>query len=116
MNLLKNKKAEWESWLTGVELKKPEQVAPASFELEQNYPNPFNPVTTIKYQLQKDARVELQVFDVIGRKVQTLVKTNQPAGFHEVKFDGKGLASGVYICSLKVDKQQVQNIRMLLLK
>jgi hypothetical protein len=69
---------------------------PISYMLHQNYPNPFNPSTTIKFELPKTLHVSLKVYDVLGREVSVLVNDKREAGYHEVKFDGSGLASGVY--------------------
>ncbi|MCH8525419.1 MAG: T9SS type A sorting domain-containing protein, partial [Balneolales bacterium] len=75
---------------------------PAHVALEQNYPNPFNPSTTIKYALPEVSSVRLDVFDVMGRRVATLVNNDQhAAGYHTVSFDGSRLASGVYIYRLQ---------------
>ncbi len=60
-----------------------------SFRLYQNYPNPFNPTTTIKYQLHKDGKVTLQIYDVLGRLVRTLVNMKQAAGYYDLCWDGK---------------------------
>jgi photosystem II stability/assembly factor-like uncharacterized protein len=68
--------------------------------LFQNYPNPFNPSTTIRYALAKRSRVTLNVFNTLGQEVVALVNEVQDAGYHEAKFDGTGLASGVYIYRL----------------
>jgi hypothetical protein len=69
---------------------------PSSFSLEQNYPNPFNPTTTIAYELQTSGDVKLQVFDVMGRVIGTLVDQHQSAGKHQINFDAQNLASGSY--------------------
>ncbi len=73
--------------------------------LEQNYPNPFNPVTTINYILPIQSSVRLEVFDIIGRQVATLVDKSQEAGQYTVNFDSRqlsGLSSGVYMYRLQV--------------
>ncbi|MBZ0203149.1 MAG: T9SS type A sorting domain-containing protein [Ignavibacteria bacterium] len=70
---------------------------PGKFLLEQNYPNPFNPFTLIKYQVPVSTNVKITVFDILGKKVATLVDQKKEAGFHEVEFSGKNLASGLYI-------------------
>lgn len=75
----------------------------SSFELFQNYPNPFNPVTKIKYRISESASVQLKVFDLLGREVETLVNEEKPAGIYEVLFDGKKLSSGVYIYALQTE-------------
>jgi hypothetical protein len=69
---------------------------PTEFTLHQNHPNPFNPTTTIKYELPLDARVTLNVYDVLGKEVLTLVDGFVPAGYHQVQLDGSRLSSGVY--------------------
>lgn len=74
---------------------------PAEFRLSQNYPNPFNPVTVINYQLSSFSKVQLKVYDMLGREVATLVNEGKPAGNYTVEFNGNGLTSGVYIYSLR---------------
>ena len=73
---------------------------PNEFILEQNYPNPFNPTTVISYQLPVSGNVTLKVYDLLGREVATLVNEYNPAGSHEVKFDGSVLPSGIYFYRL----------------
>jgi 5'-nucleotidase len=72
-----------------------------NFELGQNYPNPFNPSTVIRYALPSKARASLTVFNALGQVVKELVNENEEAGYHEVRFDGTGLASGVYFYRLQ---------------
>ncbi len=74
---------------------------PESFQLYQNYPNPFNPSTTIRYSIPESAFVTLQVYDVTGREIQTLVTKVQEPGVHSIDFDSSGLASGVYLYRLQ---------------
>jgi hypothetical protein len=69
---------------------------PAAFSLCQNYPNPFNPTTTIRYGLPNKSHVTLIVFNALGQQVSRLADEDQDAGYHEVNFDGSGLASGVF--------------------
>jgi len=71
--------------------------SPAQFALLRNFPNPFNASTTIRFQLPEASLVKLDVYDVSGRWVSTLVDGWREAGSHEVAFDGSNLASGVYI-------------------
>jgi hypothetical protein len=70
---------------------------PSTYRLEQNYPNPFNPVTFIQYQLPIESSVKIQLYDLLGREVKTLISKDQPAGYHEVKLNASDLASGIYI-------------------
>jgi len=75
---------------------------PSEMRLDQNYPNPFNPSTTIRYALPMRTHVTLTVFNTLGQQVVTLVNESQDAGYHDVRFDGSGLASGVYFYRLQV--------------
>ncbi len=79
---------------------------PSDFRLEQNYPNPFNPSTTISYVLPVGGTVRLSVVALDGREVATLVAGNESAGTHVVRFDAgqQQLASGVYLCVLRLGK------------
>jgi len=74
---------------------------PLTYTLGQNYPNPFNPSTSITYQLKSAGQVRLSVYDILGREVAVLVDGMQTQGAHEARFDGNGLASGVYIYRLQ---------------
>ncbi len=87
----------------------------STFVLRQNYPNPFNPSTTIEYSLKRPASVTLEVFNVTGQKVATLVDGRQKAGEHKVVFDAADLASGVYFYKLTADKVS-RTRKMMLLK
>ncbi len=73
---------------------------PATFKLDQNYPNPFNPSTVISFVLTARGNVTLEVFDMLGRRVQTLVDQAMDAGSHSVKFEAVHLASGIYTACL----------------
>lgn len=74
---------------------------PTEVGLNQNYPNPFNPATVISYQLPVSSEVRLEVYDLVGRKVASLVDGHVDAGMHSVNFDASNLSSGVYIYRLK---------------
>ena len=87
--------------VTGVAVK----VLPTEYSLSQNYPNPFNPSTVIEFALPKDSHVTLELYNILGQKVMTLVDEVQPAGYHSVKFDGTNLASGMYLYRLSTGQQ-----------
>ncbi len=78
---------------------------PAVFALEQNYPNPFNPATSIKYSIPENQQVRLNVYNLLGQKVMTLVNGLQKAGEHEVSFNAANFASGVYFYKLEAGTQ-----------
>jgi len=77
---------------------------PVDFALHQNYPNPFNPTTTIRFDLPNATFVEVSVFDLLGRKVATLVRQRTEAGSHYLTFDGATLPSGIYFYRIKTDQ------------
>lgn len=74
--------------------------SPKSFFLMQNYPNPFNPVTEIKYSLPRSCYVKLEVFNLLGQKVVTLVDRKQDAGHKSVRWNARSFASGWYFCRI----------------
>lgn len=88
---------------------------PDKFELYNNYPNPFNPTTTIRFALPLEGPVKLSVYDVLGRKVADLIDENLQADFHEITWNARNLASGVYIYRL-VTQDGVFTKKMSLIK
>jgi len=86
----------------GVEEEK--NLLPVEFTLYQNYPNPFNPETTIKFDIPETDFVTLKIYDVLGNEIKTLVYENKSPGSYNVKFNGGGLASGMYIYKLSTSK------------
>ena len=74
---------------------------PTAFALRQNYPNPFNPVTTIQYDLPKDSRVTLRIYNVLGQEVATLIDGQQEAGTQSTQWIANDYASGFYIYRLE---------------
>lgn len=93
---------------------------PADFALHQNYPNPFNPSTTIAYSLAKRSHVQINVFNLMGQRVRTLVDEFKAAGAHEVQWNGRSDAgvpvpSGAYFYVLKSGEVTLQR-KLLLLK
>ena len=96
------------------------RVVPRRTHLAQNVPNPFNPTTRIAFELPRSADVELQVFNVAGRRVRTLLDDHKSAGIHEVVWDGlddRGVAmpSGTYFYRIRVDGNRLTR-KMQLLK
>ncbi|QQS36378.1 MAG: T9SS type A sorting domain-containing protein [Ignavibacteriales bacterium] len=86
-----------------------------SFELKQNFPNPFNSSTIIKYVVETESKIELTVYDLLGRLVKILVRESQKPGNYEVNFDGKDLATGVYFYNLRYGNYQATK-KMLMIK
>ena len=79
----------------------PVPAVPSNFSLSQNYPNPFNPNTIINYSLAKEGNVRIIVYNSLGSKVATLVDGFKPAGNYSVQFNGRNLASGMYVYRLE---------------
>jgi len=92
---------------------------PQTFELRQNYPNPFNPTTKIKYELQNAGKVKIEVFNLLGQRIKTLINKQMPAGSHEVEFTAKNLPSAVYLYRIVVDSfgeaGEFQQVRKMIL-
>ena len=86
---------------------------PQKITLGQNYPNPFNPTTTITFDLAKQEQVRLEVFDLLGRKVATVVDGMKTAGSHQVRFDATNLSSGMYLYRLSAG--DVSEVRRMVL-
>ncbi len=90
-----------QSSVTGVESQPAANNTPTNFELKQNYPNPFNPSTNIEYDLPARSFVQLDVYNILGVKVASLVNGIRSAGAHNVTFSPDNLSSGLYIYQLK---------------
>jgi hypothetical protein len=89
--------------------------APVKYKLKQNHPNPFNPSTKIKFTLPKSEHAKIEVYNIIGQKIQTLLNKSMPAGYHEVEFNGLNLSSGVYL--YRIEAGEWQDVKkMILLK
>jgi hypothetical protein len=84
--------------------------------LGQNYPNPFNPTTTIGYELQMTAEIELSIYNLLGQKLATLVSGRQAAGYYQVKWDAAGQAGGVYFYRLRTESGFLATKKMVLVK
>ncbi len=88
---------------------------PSEYSLLQNYPNPFNPSTTIRFSVVKRENVSLKVYNAIGQEVMLLLNKEFDPGFHEIDFNAKGLASGIYFYQLEAGNFKDVK-KMLLLK
>ena len=89
---------------------------PGEFKLYANYPNPFNPVTTIRFDVGEASHEStLRIYDISGRNVATLINGQLQSGTYEVKWDARGIASGIYISEL-ISGQNRQTQKMVLLK
>jgi hypothetical protein len=92
-----------------------ENTLPDNFTLHQNYPNPFNPTTIISYDLPENTEVNLSVYDMMGRRVATIVNENVAAGSHRVEFDAGTLSSGTYMYRLQAGGN-IQTKKLTLIK
>ena len=92
-----------------------EDLLPDSYELSQNYPNPFNPATTIQLALPQKSNVRLEIFNLLGQRVASLINGELEAGYHEINWDAGNAPSGVYFYRLTADSHTLTR-KMLLLK
>jgi len=93
-----------------------ERPSPANlFELIQNYPNPFNPITTIKYSVFTSSFVDIKIFDVLGRVIETLVSDEKKPGNYNINFNASKLPSGLYFCRMQA-KNFEETKKLLLIK
>ena len=74
---------------------------PRECSLSQNYPNPFNPTTSFEFRVASSELVAIEVFDVMGRKIATLLRGVWAPGVYTVSWDAAGLPSGVYFCRMQ---------------
>ena len=88
---------------------------PLNYALYQNYPNPFNPSTEIVFDLKADGFVTLEIFNILGQSVASLINKNMEAGHHQIMFDASNLSSGLYIYQIHVNNFTMQR-KMLLMR
>lgn len=101
--------------LAGVSAVRSAPAPPGCFGLSQNYPNPFNPATTIRYGLPSRSHVLLTVYNTLGQRVALLQNGEQEADYHEIRFDGSNLPSGVYFCRMQAGSY-TETMKLLLLR
>lgn len=92
---------------------------PNEYKLYQNYPNPFNPVTTIKFDIPSKTKtgfVKIEIFDMLGKKITSLINENLSAGSYSVNFDASSLPTGTYIYRLSADNKVISARKMLIIK
>jgi len=90
-------------------------AAPEEFGLGQNYPNPFNPASTISFAVPKQTQVRIQVFNVLGQLIATLVNEEKAPGRYSVTWEAGSMPSGVYLCRMLAG-DHVQTRKMILAK
>ena len=102
------------------DVSEPIEILPSSFTLSQNYPNPFNPSTVISYQLPKQCRVQIKIYDAIGNEIRSLIDEEKSAGKYNILWDsrnnyGARVSSGVYFYKITADGF-AQTKKMILMK
>jgi surface protein len=95
-------------------------LVPDNFALHQNHPNPFNPITSLRYDLPEDGLVNINIYDMMGRIVKTLINSSQTAGYKEVQWNatndlGQPVSAGMYIYTIQTGEFR-QTRKMVLLK
>ena len=95
-------------------------ILPSEYALYQNYPNPFNPITKIRYDLPLTEYVSIGIYDLMGRKIKSLINTNQNAGYRSINWDatndlGQPVSAGMYIYTIQAGEFR-QTRKMVLLK
>ena len=104
----------------GVTNNSDENLVINEFELYQNFPNPFNPTTTFTYLLKETGNVRLEIYDVLGNKIDEPVNEVEPSGKHKIKWmaknsNGATLPSGIYFAKLRWEGLQ-KSIKIILMK
>jgi hypothetical protein len=92
-----------------------QSTIPDEYSLIQNYPNPFNPSTTISFSVPTNGHVTINVFDVNGRLVSTLLDDSMSSGYHHVTWDAADMSAGLYIYTLQAEGISLSN-KMILMK
>ncbi|MEE8418233.1 MAG: T9SS type A sorting domain-containing protein, partial [candidate division Zixibacteria bacterium] len=93
----------------------PDIPSPEKFSISQNYPNPFNAMTVIRYSLPEPSDVIIEIYDILGRKVETLVNEKQPVGYHQEIWDATVRSSGIYFYRIQAGDHS-ETRKMVLIK
>jgi hypothetical protein len=93
---------------------------PSTFSLSQNYPNPFNPSTTIEYEVPSESHVQINIYDILGRQINTIINENQSTGSHSILWQaidekGERLSDGVYFYQI-IAGEYKRTMKMVILK
>ena len=88
---------------------------PEKYKLEQNYPNPFNPSTTISYEIPREEKVSIKIYNALGKEIATLINKIQSAGKYKVEWNAENFVSGIYFYSIKLN-DYVLTKKMVLIK
>lgn len=99
----------------GVLISANENYTPTLYSLNQNYPNPFNPSTVVQYAIPEATNVKIEIFNITGEKVATLVDEFKSEGYYEISFDASGLPTGMYLCRINTGAF-VSTKKMILMK
>jgi len=91
------------------------KAAPKQYILSQNYPNPFNEKTTIGFSIPEGSKVKLEIYNLLGRRVDTLIDKYVQAGAYRIPYDGKKLSSGIYLIRLSTPRYE-KSVKMILMK
>ena len=114
LNWFPTKKTAWLAAGGWTSVEQTNSEIPVSFNLDQNYPNPFNPTTKISYSIPKASQVRLEIYDILGSRIETLVNNMQNAGNYNVDFDASKYSSGVYIYRLITNDYTISKKMMLM--
>jgi hypothetical protein len=98
-----------------IDIKTISTVIPENYSLSQNYPNPFNPVTNIKFQIRKSSFININIFDISGRKIENLVNQNLKPGSYEISWNAASFPSGIYFYKI-ITPEFTKTLKMTFLK
>ena len=90
-------------------------IIPDTYALKSAYPNPFNPITTIEFGIPAESLVSLSIFDLQGRKIETLIDSNMKAGYHSIHWNATAYSSGIYFVKM-VSGKYINTQKLMLIK